>query len=666
MIEDGLDRESGDDQRPWRGWDDTCPATGDARLPAKARRLVALARAGLPVPPGVVVSPEATALDDPAILAHVRALLRRGPVVVRSALHGEDELESSAAGLGRSWLGCTDLDSIATALADLATQRQDPWLVAYRTPTTTSGRGDHVLDRAIVQQQVPRRALLVLAVDPGGSVEVEVHTADGEALAQGRTPEFAGLLDAWDDPACDAVRALVARAIDVLPSTPHGHDLEVVIDPHARAHLVQARPLVAPLHPGWSEFHAALVAEGQADELHGVLTLDAEHNPVPLSPAHAWLMGWLRTQRPRAGDPTVLAGWLYVRTLPRDLGGDHAKPSSSPSERPSARAVLTELQEHTLPRARARLHAVERALSTHDPHAVAGVLPVAQQAFLAMIDTYVGVLIPARTLARRALGPTIVADPRRPLSTRGREGFLDVLPATWDLASKSLAELGAHIDPSDPRAEPVSEPPDEATATILLGEHDDHLFALGLAPLRAWHLAAARGLGLPEDDAFMLEAPELATALTTPTGSPPDLRSLVAARRAQHERRAALRPPLRIHDGRPVSFGRRARLRGIPLGPSFTGVLAPRPDLAALLAEPPGPDAIVVLPSLTAPAAVALERLGIRAVCCEHGGPLSHAALMARELGLSALIGCRDCTTLPAGQRARIDTRVGRLILDPS
>ncbi|MCA9711749.1 MAG: hypothetical protein KDK70_38290, partial [Myxococcales bacterium] len=114
-----------------------------------------------------------------------------------------------------------------------------------------------------------------------------------------------------------------------------------------------------------------------------------------------------------------------------------------------------------------------------------------------------------------------------------------------------------------------------------------------------------------------------------------------------------------------VSFGRRARLRGIPLVPSFTGPLAPRADLAALLADPPPPEAIVTLPALTAPAAVALRQLGIRAVCCEHGGPLSHAALMARELRLSALVGCRGCTELPAGRHARLDTTAARLVLEP-
>lgn len=640
-------------------------AGDDEPLPAKARRLRQLARAGLPVPAGLVVTPEPAALDEPRTLAAVVSLLERGPVVVRSALDGEDELEGSAAGLGRSSLGCRDVAAVRRALAELASQREDPWLAAYRHGSGHHGSG-HAGDRAIIQQEVPRRALLVLAVPAGGptegAVELELHTAGGEALAEGRSPEFAGPLDAWDDPARAAAQVVVERATAVLGAAPHGHDLELVIAPDDRPWLVQARPLAAPLHPGWPAFHAALAAEGTLHELSGELTLDAEHNPTPLSPAHAWLIRWLRTQRPKVGEPTVLAGWLYVRTLVRDLAKGHPGAASGRTV-PTAVEALDHLRTHALPRARERLHGLAQQLEPADAAAVAQALPHAQQAFLDMIDAYVGVLVPARTLARRALGGRVAADLTDPLSTRDRAEFLDVLPATWDLASPSLAELGTRVELDEPTSNATAPTiVDEAAATTLLGEQDDHLFALGLAPLRTWYLAAGRRLGLPADDVFMLEAPEVIAALAQPVA----LADLIAARRERLRQHAVLQPPLRIHDGRPVSFARRARLRGIPLGPSFTGRLAPRSDLAALLADPPGPDAIVVLPSLTAPAAVALRQLGIRAVCCEHGGPLSHAALMVRELGLSALVGCRGCTELPADHLARIDTRAGRLVLEPS
>jgi len=637
---------------PDGGPDDSTDSTDSAgsTWPAKARRLALLARAGLPVPPGVVLSAEPDALLDPDARTAVEQLLAEGPVVVRSALWGEDEAEASAAGLGRSCLDCADLSAVRDALAQLAAQRDDPWLRAYRR----AAAGE---DAAIVQRQIERRVLLVVAVPPGEPAEIEVHDAAGEALAAGTTPRYAGRLDRWPDPARSAVEALVSAAVEALPPATHGQDLEVVVDPRDTVHLVQARPLVTPLHPGWPRFREALAAEDQLDQLHGVLTLDAEHNPAPLSVAHAGLMRWLAQQRPNAGDPTVLAGWLYVRTLPRDLAASDHRSSAPRPDPPTAVQVVTQLHRETLPAARDRLTALQATLDHADGPALARALPDAEQAFLAMIDAYVGVLVPARTRARRASPSPPATDPARRLSVRGRDEFLDVLPATWDLASPSLAALGTEATGSAAEL-----PDDEATAAVLLGEWDDHLFALGLAPLRAWILAAARSLALEPDDAFMLTIPELLASLrgtALPTAA-------IAERRALARRHAALRPPLRIEDGRPVSFGRRARLRGIPLGPSFTGPLAPRADLPALLADPPGPEAIVTLPSLTAPAAVALQQLGVRAVCCEHGGPLSHAALMARELQLSALIGCRGCTELPAGRLARLDTTVGRLVLEPS
>jgi phosphoenolpyruvate synthase/pyruvate phosphate dikinase len=44
------------------------------------------------------------------------------------------------------------------------------------------------------------------------------------------------------------------------------------------------------------------------------------------------------------------------------------------------------------------------------------------------------------------------------------------------------------------------------------------------------------------------------------------------------------------------------------------------------------------------------------AVLTDVGAPLSHAAIVARELGISAVVGCADATTrLRTGDRARVD-----------
>ena len=54
-------------------WLSSVEASG---LPAKARRLAELSRAGLPVPRGLVLSPSAAALDDPTVASAVAAKLK--------------------------------------------------------------------------------------------------------------------------------------------------------------------------------------------------------------------------------------------------------------------------------------------------------------------------------------------------------------------------------------------------------------------------------------------------------------------------------------------------------------------------------------------------------------------------------------------------------------
>jgi phosphoenolpyruvate synthase/pyruvate phosphate dikinase len=48
------------------------------------------------------------------------------------------------------------------------------------------------------------------------------------------------------------------------------------------------------------------------------------------------------------------------------------------------------------------------------------------------------------------------------------------------------------------------------------------------------------------------------------------------------------------------------------------------------------------------------------AVVTDVGAPLSHAAIVARELGIPAVVGCVDATTrLRTGDRVRVDGGLG-------
>lgn len=640
------------------------PTSSSAVL--KFRRLDDLARRGLPVPAGYLCDVTLD-LDDPPTLARIEELLARGPVMVRGGLAGEDGERRGGAGLSESVAGCTDLAGVRSAIATVRDAADDPWVRRYH--------GHRPQTQLLIQREVPRGSLLVAAVRHGAPTMVDVHGADAlDALALGSSPDFTGPLARWDHAAA-AQAETVARAAAAEVPGPHGCDVELIVDPDGDVWVVQARPLTRDPFPGWTRMRAAIDddarARGQALDLSGLLRLDAEHNPAPLSPAHAWIIDELRAARPDAGDPVVLAGWLYMRALPREVGARDLTPLS-PTE------ALERLMTREIPAARATLSRLAaRASACVEMHPPAADWPAlladALRAFLSMIDVYIGILAPARR------GHLRRPDPQAPISLLDRGRFLDVLPATWDIASPSLDELGIHHRPRDqhpgappasssgqlPSLAPEATPRDATHAATMLGELDDHLFALGLAPLRAVWLAAARPLKLSPSEVFLLEGGELLQWLrdATPTD---DVRSAWLQARGDRQRaRAALDPPLRLLDGAPF-FEAQARLRGVPVGPSFEGPHAPREDLADLLRRPPPSDAVVTMGSLTAHAAVALAHLGVRAVCTEHGGALSHGVLMARELGLSALIGCRGCSQLPAGISLRVDTRAGRLRCPPA
>lgn len=633
---------------------------GDPPGPAHAPKLANLSRlhaSGLPVPPGLGMDP--AELTRPEVRALLADLLRDGPVIVRSALAREDTLEASAAGLGLSVPDCRDLAAIDLAAARIDAATRDPALLHY-------GADPHPGHQLLVQRQVARRWLVVAAIEGSGAC-VELHGPEvDDALAAGVTPTFTGPLEACAPELRAPLGRLFSQVVSAMPEAT-ALDLELIVDPAGALWLVQARPLARPLDPGWPAFLAE-VAPGRAQipGLPGLWRLDAEHNPAPLSPAHAGVIAWLAERGARS---RVLAGWLYdpvspdtsppalpgpAPPSPRDLPGP-APPSSRdlalalpgpapPSSRDLALA-LRELRTHT-DAARSALVELTANLPDADPAALADGLERALEHLRAVIGRH------AALAARRP--PALAPDLAAPLCLRERAAHLDVLPLAWDIASPVLADM---LPTPRPDAHVGSDTPeDPAAAWSLLRELDDHLFALGLAPVRRTYLAAGQRLVLG-DAVFLLTPPELRRALLG--GATPDL----SARREQLARRSRLSPPLALFDGRPVPATPRRRLHGLPAGASVRGPLAQRRDLADLLARPPDPKAIVVLPALTAQAAVALRELALRAVCCEHGGALSHAALMVRELGLSALIGCRGCSELPDGALAELDARLGRLRL---
>src|SRR5687767_14233530 len=82
---------------------------------------------------------------------------------------------------------------------------------------------------------------------------------------------------------------------------------------------------------------------------------------------------------------------------------------------------------------------------------------------------------------------------------------------------------------------------------------------------------------------------------------------------------------------------------------------------------PKGTNAILVTHDLTPSLTVQLDREAIAAIATDAGTRTSHVAILARSLGLPAVVGLRDATSrLRGGEWAVLDASSGLLVIDPS
>jgi phosphotransferase system enzyme I (PtsI) len=82
---------------------------------------------------------------------------------------------------------------------------------------------------------------------------------------------------------------------------------------------------------------------------------------------------------------------------------------------------------------------------------------------------------------------------------------------------------------------------------------------------------------------------------------------------------------------------------------------------------PPGSNAILVTHDLTPSLTVQLERHAIIAIATDAGTRTSHVAILARSLGMPAVVGLRTATTeLTAGERIVLDGSTGMIAVNPT
>jgi pyruvate,water dikinase len=167
---------------------------------------------------------------------------------------------------------------------------------------------------------------------------------------------------------------------------------------------------------------------------------------------------------------------------------------------------------------------------------------------------------------------------------------------------------------------------------------------------------AERGALDAPDDVFYLTADELAR---TPASS---LRERVAFRRARRDRYLALSIP-ETWTGMPEpttaapASGDRRVLLGVPVAPGIVeGAVRVMKHPAEAEALEPGE---ILVCHTTDPSWASLFPV-VAAVVIDIGGPLSHGAIVARELGLPCVINTREGTRLlRTGERVRVDGALG-------
>jgi pyruvate,water dikinase len=475
-----------------------------------------------------------------------------------------------------------------------------------------------------------------------------------------------------------AVLALRAEAALDLPA---GVDVELVqirkqsgFDVAIETMVVQARPIVHPAPRMLTPPPPMVLAPLQDGR---TWTWDVTHNPDPLSVAQQGLVerveragiapwslrvvaGFLYTA-PRGEEPPVVrdAGELRARAeelearLERTLvdggaGERGALPLAEAIERYLAfYAIWARELSPLIAAARAVLPALLRVRGSAYPEAVAAslvgrpastveaVLMAAARGDIEVeeVARRIGFLAPAWDVAAPTFGE--------------RSGLLRDAIARARRTSELLAKPSGTDVAAQPELDPTLAPAVAiARAAAELAERDDMLFARAQHLVRRALLARGAELKLRSDDVFWLPLDEVLTATAI---DPDDAHRRAAGARAAAERATHWQMPI-VVGGEPAAEGQ--ALRGVGTGPRVAGRVVRFGSLASAVAV--GAGDVVVTRAVT-PALAVLDA-GCAALVSESGGLLDHGAALARELGVTCVVGCRDAwTRLTDGMLVTVD-----------
>ena len=604
----------------------------------KALGLARLIAAGLPVPPGFVISARvferhasgaAVAPGELGLEAWLRGL---GPLVaVRSSAAIEDGAAGSGAGIFVSLVAVpATVEAVWEAICAVWSSALTPHAVEY-----AHRRTHEVALGVIVQQYIAGERVVVYTQAPGPSDELVIQRGEHTV----RVPRAALPAPRADHDA--AVQALRAERALKAPA-----DVELIQlatdDDVLTTWVVQARPIVQRTPPLFTPPPPIVLAPLRDGR---VWTWDVTHNPDPLSPAQIGLVELCERSRLGRYELRVCGGFLYAThrdaTHPRFVDEHTA-------------ALISQCRE-----LETSIEALFANPAAHLDGAVAD--------YVAFMALWADELSP-RIAELRARARASDSHRHRPSSVeatlaaaaRGTIDFAEVvrrigaLAPTWDVAVPSFGErpelLHRAIALANPRepSMPTSGELELEAIVADLAERDDLLFARAQHVVRVALLARADAQQLDREDIFWLPLTPDDVAI-----DPIVARRSASAARAAAERASQWQMPL-VVGGAPAVRGE--PLRGTGHGPRITGRVVRFASLAAAALASPGD--VVVVRAVTPALAVFVGRCA--ALVSETGGLLDHGAALARELGITCVVGCRDAwTSLTDGQVVEVDGDAG-------
>jgi pyruvate,water dikinase len=678
-------------------------ARAGERIGGKARSLLSLATAGLPVPPAIAVTTELfaalragapplpatlaapgtlAALEEaarglrvaawppgfPEALAAAVASLDGRPearFAVRSSSALEDRADALGAGLFLSRLDVPAAE-VAAALREVLASAVAPGVVAYlaRQSLPTEGLGFAVLIHPFVAGDAAGTA----ALDSShGAPLIDAHAGDA-AAARPRIQEALARLTVAHGPV-EIEWVATGAAVTFLQMRPYRRPVRSAPSP--------GQPL------GWR--------------------WDAAHNPLPLSPAQAGLVALVDRHCETGLRQQTVGGYLFYAH-----GTRARRPEATPvTSAPEALASLVALAEARLPSALSLEEALSAFIEIYQP-LFGTVQPAARAAREALAELLrrQGPGAAARLPALLAGVPSAARDrvelarvfsraPDEPAEAAARAAYLDRFgdeSPRWDVAEPTWRETPIRLDdrlralgvgaagPAPDAWRAVAEairatlPPsdrpnwdrrlDDARAAAAVAEDDDALYARAQANVRrallleGVSLAAHRLLGTPAD-VFWLPL-ELVRGLARgerTTTREETARLVAEARRADAAARTA--PPslagASLSDDTAGIVRGQAGADGVRIGRVRLWSAAGRSAREEILANP-DPEIVVartILPT-------ELPLVDAAALVVETGGPLDHVAAQARERGIPAVVGAAGaCDAFADGDQVIVDGGAG-------